>query len=234
MRTKRGHIVSATALTVGSVILACLFGCPSAAPQPTFTQGAGSGDFGTLNDGQGNTFEIEGDGPDSFRVVANTAGGTGTIESDAQGRLTRLTTPGGADLNFQYNDDGSVTVTGTAVVAGNQVPVSFLIPENQIPDDLFNGAKLINQASPSNGPHFDTICEVITSFCNNLQRFLDILVPLAREIMIEEAGGNTGVALVDGAIAAGVDAVIASYVDQARDFCASWLLLDLVDAVTCE
>lgn len=218
---RTGSFTKSLLATCGLGLGVVLAGCPATTPQPTFTPGTGGSDFGSVNNGQGTNFQIQTDAEGGGKVVADTGG---EFSFDGQGRVTNVVSADGSKLDVEYKDDGSASVSGDTKVAGQDVNFAFEVDPGVLP----NGRLIDPQAQTIN-----TLCDVITSFCNNLERFIAAIVPVIRERLIAQAGVDPN-SITGGVVVFGIDATINDYVNQAREFCAAWQLLILVDLDPCQ
>ncbi|MGE3180255.1 MAG: hypothetical protein AB7N71_01385 [Phycisphaerae bacterium] len=229
--------------TIFIVLVFCgillLGGCPApdtAAPtgtEATFAPGTGA-DFGMINDAKGNTFQVVERSDGSVRVVANGVDGHVEMIVDSLGRLTSAIAGNGNELNFLYNTDGSVDVTGVILVDGRSEPFAGTIPAGTLPP---TGKPLLTaQSDPL------IVCVVVQLFCSSLQDIIDWIIQenigmfvaqLSPEVRFflpdpERITFPTGIGPVDGGIRAQVRAAFPVIV-QLEGFCTVWELLDLDD-----
>lgn len=226
---RRPGLCGMIAVGAGAVHLATIlfFGCAPPPPQPTFIPGDGGFDFGTLHDTAGNTYQVTVEANHQFRIDAQTRLGQTSFSIDEQGRLTGATTANGSAMAISYGSNGMATVSGTAIVLGRSFSFSGTLNPGKIAAAL--DIPTIEDAVSG----LSTPCDTISAICEHQDDMVAAMLPAIRSVLIAKAGGNTGNAVVDSGIAASVDLVLSSYVDQARDFCGTWRQLLGVDQFPC-
>lgn len=210
-------------LVVG-LLLAMLAGCPGMFPEASFVPGDGEDDFGTLDDGRGNQFHITADTGRGFRVVAEGARGEGGFVVDESGRLTQLTTPGGSTLNVTYLADGSIRLSGFVILLGQVFNFDVIVPADDVPIEIV-------EDEPGVEP---TICAAIDDFCAATEEFLNVLLPLARESLLQIAGVPSGNSVQDAVVIGIVESLLSDAVSQVRNFCDAWDNLTLFSGSPCD
>jgi len=217
-------------------------GCPQAPAIPSFAAGTGT-DLGTLADGAGTSFNIEGSGGGAVeRVVTTGTGGTSAFEFDDDGRVDNVTATDGSTLGLDYQSDGAINVTvDDAQVFGQSIgDIAFQIPADQAPN-----VKAINRAARAQDGESltaDDACTIISSNCDNLVPFVDELRPLIIQFAVEAINDpNSGIPqeLLDLMAAFGLDVstivntMIDQYVGQVTDFCDTWQTLLALEGNPC-
>lgn len=218
------------------------------ATQPTFIPGSGSV-FGTIDDQQGNTYKITQLADNSVNVVAGGVEGDLSFAFDPDGKLMNLAAPDGSNINFNHQTIGMVAVSGIGVFEGQQFPFGFSFSfGNQ------GGSKVLNRSQSTGDPFL--VCAIIDSFCDGLEQLIVELLPPLIDAFINEnlpaliAEFNkqsfipipegvvtqfpTGIEPVDDFIRAEAMKRIDPLLAQARNFCAQWQLLRLLEISACD
>jgi hypothetical protein len=209
----------AVVVSVGALVLG---GCPQPAPSGptgTFTEGTTAGVFGTIESSDGNTYEIEELDGDRLRVDTDGPAGSFVFEIDEQGRLVGATGPDGSTIDLTYNDDGSIAVSGTALVDGTPTPFSGTIPADQVPE--LSSKLLTAQAQDPL-----VVCVAIDAFCSLLPDIIDVVIGLAAAEFGISEDFPTGIEAVDGFVRIQVVALL-PILDQVQDFCFLWNALEI-------
>jgi hypothetical protein len=206
------------------VLLAVLAGCPGILPEASFAPGDGEDDFGTLDDGLGNRFQIAPDAGNGFQVAAEGVQGDGGFVVDEFGRLSQLTTPGGSVLNVRYLEDGSIRLSGFVILLGQAFDFDVIVPAEDVPIQIVDDDPGVEQ----------TTCVSIDNFCVATQEFLDVLLPLAKESLLQLAGVPSGNNLQDAVLIGVIDSLLSDAVGQVDNFCDGWDNLTLMSGAPCE
>ena len=151
-------------------------GCAPALPDPTFEAGMDEGDLGTLDDGAGTTFEVEGGDQGVARVVATdtSTGDSSSWTFDEQGRLETITAADGSVLTIERGDDGSATISVTNLTLETPFepvslgPQTFMLPAGTLT------AKTINQRTLAGGTAVSDACALIDANCADLNAVHDV------------------------------------------------------------
>lgn len=232
-------------MLAGAALL--MAGC---ATQPVFIPGIGSV-FGTIDDQQGNTYKITQLSDNSVRVEAEGPNGDLTFTFDSDGNLTNITAADGTNINFTQQADGSILVSGIGVFDGQQFPLGFSFdPSNS------SSAKLWDRAQASGDPFI--VCLIIDLFCDSLEDIIaDVLPPLIDEFindnlptLIGEFNNTvpsflqlpvnaitsfpTGIEAFDNFVREQARMRVDPLIAQARNFCAHWQLLRLLEISACD
>lgn len=230
-----------------TVALASAVGCST---QPTFTPGSGGSDFGSIYDPAGNTYRIFEQEDGSVRVEAQGIDGDMVFTIDEEGRLTNITLEDGSEIDFQHQGNGTAVVTGNGLYGGQPVSFNFVI---DVPDP---SAKLMNRAQSTGDPFI--VCVIIDLVCESLEDLIAELLPPMLDIIIdenlpaiiEETGLGlflpalgidpatvrfpTGNADIDDRVRARAMEYVEPHLQQARNFCAHWQLLRLLEISACD
>lgn len=206
------------------VFLVMLAGCPGLLPEAGFTPGDSEDDFGTLDDGLGNQFRITPETGSGFQVTAEGSQGEGGFVVDESGRLTQLTTAGGSTLSVTYLDDGSIRLSGFIILLGQVFDFDVAIPADQVPIVIVDNEPGVEQ----------TTCVSIDNFCVATQDFLDVLLPLAEENLLQLAGVPSGNTLQDAVVIGVIEGLLSDAVGQVEDFCDAWDNLTVMSGSPCE
>ncbi len=224
-----------------------VFGLVGCSTQPTFLPGNGLNEVGTISDPAGNTYKIVRNAGDTVSVAAEGVDGDLTLTIDEEGRITRIGLDDGSHIDFQYAENGTAVVSGTGTFGGETV--SFAFP---ITAPSSSTGKVMNRAQSTGDPFL--VCIAIDLVCENLEELIASFLPdlidaiiaenlpmLIREYnktafvpLPESLPYPTGIAVVDNYIRTEVNAQIQPYLQQARNFCAHWQLLRLLEISACD
>jgi len=233
-------------LFVGTLALVMTLstGCPptgSTGPQPTFTPGATDTEFGTADDQSGNTYDIGVNANGDVEITAAGDDGDVTFTIDSEGRVTSANGLDGGQLDLDYQDDGSVNVSGSILIDGTLESFEGTIPAGILPTAKINAAgKEVLTAAVSDPL---VVCVAVQAFCDLLPVFIDEVINTVAQELLDELGLRdlvnalllgqefhfpTGIAAIDNQLRAEVRNRFPIIV-QLEGFCTVWELLDLDD-----
>lgn len=230
-------------MLAGAALL--MAGC---ATQPVFIPGIGAV-FGTVDDQQGNTYKITQLSNNSVRVDAEGTEGDLTFIFDSAGNLTNITAADGTNISFTHQANGTVNVSGIGVFDGTQFPIGFSFTPGSS-----SSAKLKNDANADGDPFI--VCLIIDLFCDSLEDLItDFLPPMIDEFIndnlpaiIAEFNKQSFIPIPQGVITqfpTGIENLddfirekarerVDPLIAQARNFCAHWQLLRLLEISACD
>lgn len=218
-------------------------GCPGTSgttgPTPTFTLGATEAQFGTADDQSGNTYDIALADSGDVEITARGSNGNVTFTLDGQGRVTSATGQEGGQLDLDYQNDGSVNVTGMILIDGVLETFSGTIPAGLLPTAKLNMAGKEFLTAAVDDPF--VVCVAIDAFCDLLPVLIDEVINVVAQQLLEELGLKTlvdtlllgqefqfptGLVLIDDPLRQAVREKFPIIV-QVEGFCTIWELLEL-------
>jgi hypothetical protein len=230
-------------LVLGVWLALAMAGCPGTSgttgPTPTFTLGATDSQFGTANDESGNTYDIALADNGDVEIMARGNNGNVTFTIDAQGRVTSATGEEGGQLNLDYQNDGSVNVSGMILIDGVLENFAGTIPAGLLPTAKVNAAGKHLLTASVDDPF--VVCVAIDAFCDLLPVLIDEVINVVSQQLLEELGLKTlvdtlllgqefqfptGLVLIDDPLRQAVREKFPIIV-QVEGFCTIWELLEL-------
>ncbi len=195
--------------------------------QPTFSPGSGD-EFGTMTDGSGKTYRIVQQSDDTVLVETDGPDGSASIVVDSEGRITSVMRADGSQINLQYPGDGTALVTGNGTFEGETVFYSVVV-------DLPNSVAKLQVRGQSSGDPF-LVCLALDLLCENLEEIIAALLPVILDelIRLQFPSFPTNNEFADSLIRDQASSYVAPLLKEARDFCAGWQLLRLLEISVCD
>ena len=129
-----------------------------------------------------------------------------------------------AVVSVTYFSDGSIRLSGFVMLLGQVFNFDVLIPAEEVPIEIVDDDPGVEQ----------TTCVSIDNFCEPTQEFLDVLLPMAEESLLQMAGVPSGNSVQDAVVIGIIDGLLDDAVGQVDNFCNGWDNLMLLSGSPCE